>query len=98
MENNNYSTQLLRRCLAAKQLYGLSVTKIAEQAGMAKSTVHNQLNGRYKLDVDVVGAIAELCQGLSAEWLLRGTGTSTITTTDLADIVRRIEALEGGVQ
>jgi len=98
MENNEYSAQLLERCLKAKKQNKLSVAQIATQAGMAKSTVQNQLKGRYKIDVDVVGAILLLCPDLSAEWLLRGEGVQTQTQAALLDLARRIDALESRVR
>ena len=67
----NYADELLKRVQQVKQKHRLSVSQIAKQAEMAKSTAQNQIHGKFKLDIDLVGAILELCPDVSAEWLMR---------------------------
>ena len=79
MDKNNSAitpecTALLERVRQAKRLYKLSVQIIANEAGMFRPTVQNQLYGRYNLDIRVVLAVARLCPDVSCDWLLRGEG------------------------
>ena len=92
MEKRN-NDELLRRIKEAKKRYNLSHAKIAAAAGLAASTVTNQLCGHYKLDIDVVSAVLELCPDLSSEWLLRGKGNMT-DKADLELLIARVDALE----
>lgn len=68
-------SELLQRIRQAKRYYGLTNGKIAETAGMTTATVTNQLQGKYKPDMDVVIAVLSLCPKMSAEWLMRGNGS-----------------------
>lgn len=91
--NNKTEEQLLSRIRQAKRAYGLTVADMCKQAGMAKSTVQNQLYGRYKIDIDVLCALLQLCPDLSAEWLMRGNGAMT-ERSPLTDLLKRVETLE----
>lgn len=57
----------------------ISQKQLAEAAGISVWTLTHQLNGIYKLNVDVLLALCRLCPNLSAEWLLRGNGPMYIT-------------------
>lgn len=96
MERRN-NEELLQRIKEARQLYHLSYAKIAAAAGMAVSTVTNQIRGKYKLDIDVVCAILELCPTMPAEWLMRGKGSMIQGNAELESIIARIAALENKV-
>ena len=94
------SAALLKRVLQAKQLNKLSVEQIAQEAGMFRPTVQNQLYGHYNLDVRVLLAVARLCPNISADYLLRGEGdllsisTATIDTKMLETLFDRLNNIE----
>lgn len=69
---NQSSSKILERVKQAKIEYRISIKELAERSGMNPHTIQNQLQGKYKLDIDVVSAMLELCPGLSAEWIMRG--------------------------
>lgn len=48
--------------------------KLAAAAGMSVWTLTKQLNGVYKLNIDVLYALFRLCPNLSPDWLLFGRG------------------------
>ena len=82
---NQSSAAILERVKQAKTEYRISVKRLAEHAGLNHHTVQNQLQGKYKLDIDVLSAIMELCPNLSAEWIIRGNSSQ---------IEQRLERLE----
>lgn len=73
----------------------ISQKQLAEAAGISAWTLTHQLNGIYKLNVDVLLALCRLCPNLSAEWLLRGTGD--IFRADTHDIIRRIDVIDAKI-
>lgn len=68
------SAALRERVLKVKEINKLKNTKIADISGINRSTISNQLQGNWNLDVRVLLAVAELSPNISAEWLLRGKG------------------------
>lgn len=68
------SAALCERVLHIKKAYRLTFDAIAAEAGMSRSTVINQINGRFNLDIRVVLAVGALCPDVSADYLLRGRG------------------------
>lgn len=82
---NKASAAILERVKQAKTENRISVKRLAEHAGLNPHTVQNQLQGKYKLDIDVLSAIMELCPNLSAEWIIRGNSSQ---------IEQRLERLE----
>lgn len=65
---------LLERVQIARKKNNLTLISIANEAGMAQSTVVNQFRGKFNLDLRVVLAVARMCPNVSAEYLLRGKG------------------------
>ena len=55
----------------------ISQEQLAEAAGVSFWTLSKQLNGVYKLNIDVLYALFRLCPDLSADWLLFGKGETT---------------------
>ena len=92
MAKTDIHSLLLSRLRQAKRYYGLSNARIAEAAGMTVATVTNQLQGKYKPDIDLVLGVLSLCPTLSAEWLMRGTGEmeGKSEVARLADAVARL--------
>lgn len=68
------SSALCERVLRTKKAYRLTFLQIAEVSGMSRSTIINQLNGYFNIDIRVVLAVAQLCPDVSADYLLRGRG------------------------
>lgn len=68
------SSALCERVLRTKKTHRLTFQQIAEVSGMSRSTIINQLNGYFNIDIRVVLAVAELCPDVSADYLLRGRG------------------------
>jgi plasmid maintenance system antidote protein VapI len=56
---------------------GLNPTSFAAKIGVQQMTLWTQLNGRRKLSLETVRAILDTFPDVSAEWLMRGTGTMT---------------------
>ena len=55
----------------------ISQEQLAKEAGISVWTLSKQLNGVYKLDIDVLYALFRLCPDLSPDWLLFGRGDIT---------------------
>ena len=54
---------------------GLNPTSFAAKIGVQQMTLWNQLNGKRKLSLETVLAVLDSFPELSAEWLVRGTGS-----------------------
>lgn len=90
------SAALCERVLHIKKAYRLTFDAIAAEAGMSRSTVINQMNGRFNLDIRVVLAVGALCPDVSADYLLRGRGdmhqqASNSATAELETRIARLE-------
>ena len=90
------SAALCERVLRIKKAYRLTFDAIAAEAAMSRSTVINQMNGRFNLDIRVVLAVGTLCPDVSADYLLRGygdmhTATNKSTTAELETRIARLE-------
>ncbi len=93
------SSALCERVLKTKKANRLTFQQIAEVSGMSRSTIINQLNGYFNIDIRVVLAVAQLCPDVSADYLLRGRGEMYATTTSESghpntDLESRIARLE----
>ena len=64
--------QRITQILADKKL---SVNQFSKEIGMEQTTVNRQINGQRGLSLAVVYAILHKYPEISAEWLMRGTGT-----------------------
>ena len=92
------SSALCERVLNTKKANRLTFQQIAEVSGMCRSTIINQLNGYFNIDIRVVLAVAQLCPDVSADYLLRGRGEMYAVTTNESghsdDLESRIARLE----
>lgn len=92
------SSALCERVLKTKKANRLTFLQIAEVSGMSRSTIINQLNGYFNIDIRVVLAVAQLCPDVSADYLLRGRGEMYAATTNESghsdDLESRIARLE----
>lgn len=59
--------------------YGLSNRAFALKCGIPQNTFNNQLNGVRELSLSTINAILKTYEGISAEWLMRGTGNMLIS-------------------
>ena len=73
----------------------ISQKQLAEAAGISAWTLTKQLNGVYKLNVDVLSALCRLCPNLSADWLLLGSGD--IFRADTRDIIKKIDVIDAKI-
>ncbi len=94
------SAAICERVLTIKKAYRLTFDTIAAEAGMSRSTVINQINGRFNLDIRVVVAVGSLCPDVSADYLLRGRGniTTTASSNSMEEIDTRIARLESAMK
>ena len=58
----------------------ISQEQLAKEAGISVWTLSKQLNGVYKLNIDVLYALFRLCPDLSPDWLMFGHGDITKNT------------------
>ena len=65
---------LLERINQARRMNKVTIARIATELGTYPTTVNNQLTGKHALDIRVLLTVANLCQNVSSDWLLRGTG------------------------
>ena len=63
----------------------ISVNALCKETGLKQSTIHGQLAGPVMLSMDTVMAIVVAFPELSAEWLLRGTGSMELEESGLPD-------------
>ena len=59
--------------------YKTSVNKFAAALGLRQSTLNDQINGKGKISATVIIALLSAHPDISAEWLLRGTGSMLLT-------------------
>lgn len=83
---------MLTRIKYIQKTHGITNEKLAKETGMSIWAMSKQLNGVYKLNLDVVLTLLRLCPDVSADWLLLGRGE--VTRTDTHDILNRIDKLE----
>ena len=93
------SSALCERVLKTKKANRLTFQQIAEVSGMSRSTIINQLNGHFNIDIRVVLAVVELCPDVSADYLLRGRGEMCVAATSASghhdtDLESRVARLE----
>lgn len=67
---------LIRIKLILKELK-IPQEQLAEAAGISVWTLSKQLNGVYKLNIDILFALFRLSPDLSPDWLLFGRGDMT---------------------
>ncbi len=57
-------------------------TSFAAKIGVQQMTLWTQLNGKRKISLETVRAILDTFPEVSAEWLMRGTGTMSRSNDD----------------
>lgn len=79
---------VLSRVLEIYKKKSTSETQFAKQIGANQKTINQQLKGERSLSLDTVLLIINTFEDVSAEWLLRGTETTSIypRIKELADI------------
>ena len=70
----------------------ITIQQIANESGKSRWAVTKQLQGTYKLDIDVLLAILNLCPDVSADWLLLGHGDQS--RADLRTIYDKVRSIE----
>ena len=73
--NNSRAKTMVNRISKLIESTGLNPTSFAAKIGVQQMTLWGQLNGKRKLSLDSVLAILNSYPDVSAEWLMRGTGT-----------------------
>lgn len=63
---------MIERINEVKKVYRITNRQISDESGISINTVNKQLQGLYKVDVDVLAAIVRLCPEVDATWLLTG--------------------------
>lgn len=86
---------MLSRIKQIQRARRITNEQLAKETGISVWSISKQLNGIYKLNIEIVLAILRLCPDVSADWLLLGRGD--IAYTDARAIINRIEVLEGKV-
>ena len=59
--------------------YKTSVNKFASVLGIRQTTLNDQINGKGKISAAVIISLLSTHPDISAEWLLRGTGSMLLT-------------------
>lgn len=75
-----------QRVQAVLQKFGSNPTQLAKMYNLNQKTVHNQINDNTQLSVSIILLILKTYPDISAEWLLRGTGSMIVSEkTEYAD-------------
>jgi len=86
---------MLTRIKQIQKLRHITNEQLSKETGIGKWTISKQLNGVYKLNLDVVLALLRLCPDVSADWLLMGRGD--LTHADTRAIINRIDILSSKI-
>jgi len=62
-----------------KQYYNGSVNKFATALGIRQTTLNDQINGKSKISAAALLALLDVHPDISAEWLLRGSGSMLLS-------------------
>ncbi len=79
MEQPFFETEVKNRVIYALNENKISVNRLATSSGISTRTLNDQVNGNSKISASTLVALANYCQNVSAEWLLRGTGEMYLT-------------------
>ena len=81
--------------------YKTSVNKFAAALGLRQTTLNDQINGNSKISAAVIIALLSVHPDISAEWLLRGSGSMLLSepqhetlTGEIQDDTETIAALK----
>ena len=72
---------------------GLSERGFAIKCGLKPTTINNQLIGKREISLATIIAISSSFEEISAEWLLRGTGSMLISDIKPDPNIERMERL-----
>lgn len=61
------------------QKFGSNPTQLAKMYNLNQKTVHNQINENTQLSASIILLILKTYPDISAEWLLRGTGSMIVS-------------------
>lgn len=64
---------MLDRIKQIKRQYHITTEQLAAASGVSVWALTKQLQGAYKLNIDVVLSLLRMCPDISADWLLFGT-------------------------
>lgn len=64
---------MLDRIKQIKRQYHITSDQLAAASGVSVWALTKQLQGAYKLNIDVVLSLLRMCPDVSADWLLFGT-------------------------
>lgn len=70
--------------------YKTSVNKFAAALGIRQTTLNDQINGNSKISAAVIIALLSVRPDISAEWLLRGSGSMLLSEPQHETITRDI--------
>ncbi|MCQ2311596.1 MAG: helix-turn-helix domain-containing protein [Paludibacteraceae bacterium] len=68
---------MLDRIKQIKRQYHITSEQLAAASGVSVWALTKQLQGAYKLNIDVVLSLLRMCPDISADWLLFGTEPMT---------------------
>lgn len=64
---------MLDRIKQIKRQYHITNEQLAAASGVSLWALTKQLQGAYKLNIDVILSLLRMCPDISADWLLLGT-------------------------
>lgn len=76
--NNCSKEGILQRINELREYTGMSKSTLAASIGMEQTTLNNQFLGKRAISIDLVIGALKSFEEISAEWLLRGTGSMLI--------------------
>ena len=86
---------MLKRIKLIQKSYKITNEQLAKETGISKWSISKQLNGFYKLNLDIILVLLRLCPDVSADWLLLGRGN--ITHADARDIIRKLDDIDNKI-
>lgn len=84
---------ILQRIKELQQNSTMSKSAFAEFIGMEQTTLNNQFLGKRGVSIDLITNIARSFEDISAEWLLRGSGTMIISNKQTDSNIERMNRL-----
>lgn len=84
---------ILQRIKELQQNSTMSKSAFAEFIGMEQTTLNNQFLGKRGISIDLITNIARSFEDISAEWLLRGSGTMIISNKQTDSNIERMNRL-----
>lgn len=72
-------SSLLQRVIQVREFYGLNELQLSKRLQIPQTTLNGYFKLKRKPSIDIVMAILNEFEDISAEWLLRGTGQMLAT-------------------